>query len=53
MTNLQNTLWLAIIFFNTYQKLDHWIGYCNSRVFIGLAIMEYEPLHHAARGSGE
>ena len=23
------------------------IGYCNARVFIGLAIMVYEPLHHA------
>ena len=26
---------------------DWVIGYCNARVFIGLAIMVYEPLHHA------
>ena len=27
--------------------IKNWIiGYCNSRVFIGLAIMVYEPLYH-------
>ena len=28
--------------------IKNWIiGWCNSRVFIGLAIMGYEPLYHA------
>ena len=27
--------------------IKNWIiGYCNSRVFIGLAIMGYDPLYH-------
>ena len=25
------------------------IGQCNTRVFIGLTIMTYEPLHHAVQ----
>ena len=30
--------------------IKNWIiGQCNSRVFIGLAIMVYEPLYHAPR----
>ena len=28
--------------------IKNWIiGYCNSRVFISLAVMGYEPLYHA------